>query len=93
MTLHFLPGSCEAPLAFESCLTELKIRNSGGDGEIRISLHLVQAALYMVFTVLGNYYLMHAHVFLPIFVFFYSLASSFNLLLVLSQSNKHLGRI
>lgn len=40
LTLHFISGSRKALLASESCLTKLKTRNSDGDGEISIVLHL-----------------------------------------------------
>lgn len=45
------PWELQSSSCFESCLTELKIRMSGGDGEISISLHLAQAAFCMVFIV------------------------------------------
>lgn len=48
---RFIPGSCKAVLAFESCLAELKTSNSDDDGVISIILHLTQqlSAQYLQF--------------------------------------------
>lgn len=93
LTLHFIPGSCKALVALKAALTELKTRNSGCDGEIKVTLHLAYP--------LSSSYLQYLGIIILCIqvpppansLFSPCSASSSNLLSVLIQSRKHFGKM